>query len=82
LISPSRPVYARASRRALIVASVPELTIRTFSTDGTIRAIASAILTSAPVGAPKLVPEAAAFRSAVTIRGWPWPKSIGPHDPM
>ena len=37
---------------ALITASVPELTIRTISTEGTISQISSAIRTSASVGAP------------------------------
>ena len=41
---------------ALIVASVPELTSRTFSTDGTASMISSANSFSASVGAPKLVP--------------------------
>jgi hypothetical protein len=37
---------------ALIVASVPELTSRTFSTDGTASTIRSASSLSASVGAP------------------------------
>ena len=37
-----RPVYPRARRMALIVASVPELTSRTFSTEGTASMISSA----------------------------------------
>ena len=39
-----------------IVASVPELHMRTFSTLGTSRRIISAILTSKGFGIPKLVP--------------------------
>ena len=77
----SRPVYARASRSALIVASVPEFTIRTTSTEGTRRVINPAICTSMAVGAPKLVPEAAARVTAPTTRGCAWPSIIGPHDP-
>ena len=49
----SRPVAALARRTALIVASVPELTKRTISIDGTIAQTSSAIWISACVGAPK-----------------------------
>jgi hypothetical protein len=52
LISLSRPVKPRASRTALIAASVPELTIRTFSMLGTASMISSASRLSASVGAP------------------------------
>jgi hypothetical protein len=54
-----RPVNPRASRIALIVASVPELTRRTCST-AVRRTISSARSTSPAVGVPKLVPSAAA----------------------
>ena len=47
-----RPVAARASRTALIVASVPELTNRTISIDGTMDVTRSASRTSSSVGAP------------------------------
>ena len=47
---------ARASRIALIDASVPEETSRTCSTDGTASTISAASSTSASVGAPKVVP--------------------------
>ena len=60
----SRPVKPRARRMALIVASVPELTSRTFSIDGTASMISSASSLSASVGAPKLVPRAAASCTA------------------
>ena len=54
---------------ALIVASVPELTRRTFSIDGTAAVINSANSVSASVGAPKLVPRRAARpMAAVTVR--------------
>src|SRR6476659_4046886 len=53
----ARPVAARASRMAAIVASVPELTSRTISIDGTSRTIASAMSTSSDVGAPKASPD-------------------------
>ena len=48
----SRPVTPRASRIALIDASVPEETSRTISMLGTARPISSAISTSPAVGAP------------------------------
>ena len=77
----SRPVNARASRRALIVASVPEFTIRTISMDGTIRRDMLRHLHLEPVGAPKLVPADAARVTAPITRGCAWPRIIGPHDP-
>jgi hypothetical protein len=46
-------VKPRASRIALIVASVPELTRRTISSDGSSSHSSSAISTSLSVGAPK-----------------------------
>jgi hypothetical protein len=52
LITRSRPVAARATRTALIVASVPELVKRTISIDGTRARTFSAIRTSSSVGAP------------------------------
>ena len=48
----SRPVYPRASRTALIAASVPEETRRTFSTEGNALRIRCASPTSPGVGAP------------------------------
>jgi hypothetical protein len=63
----SRFVTPRASRRALIAASVPDETRRTFSTDGTQATISAASSTSASVGAPKLVPRRAASRTASTV---------------
>ena len=49
-------VYPLANLIALIVASVPELTILTFSTDGIMLAIFSAISVSISVGVPNVVP--------------------------
>ena len=46
------PVYPLAKRIADMQASVPEFTIRTFSTAGTISQISSAISVSMAVGAP------------------------------
>ncbi len=60
---------ARASRIALIAASVPELTIRIISTESKRSTTRSANSTSPSVGAPKLVPEAAAFVTASTTAG-------------
>ena len=77
-----RPVYPRARRMALIVASVPELTSRTFSIDGMASTISSASSFSATVGAPKLVPRCRAASMAATTAGWPWPRIIGPQEPM
>ncbi len=45
-------MIARASRTALIAASVPELVIRTISTEGTRAATSSASATSFAVAAP------------------------------
>jgi hypothetical protein len=70
----------RASRIALIAASVPEETSRTFSTEGTASTISAANSTSASVGAPKLVPLRAASRTASTVSGSAWPKTSAPHD--
>jgi hypothetical protein len=49
-----------------MVASVPLLTMRTFSTEGTHRQIVSAISTSSGFGVPKLRPIAAVSRTAET----------------
>ena len=76
----SRPVKPRARRTALITASVPELTRRTFSTDGTAATIFSASRTSASVLAPNDVPRAAASVTACTMRGGACPKISGPQD--
>ncbi len=48
----SFPVAPRATRMALIAASVPEETRRTISMEGSARRMRSAISTSWPVGAP------------------------------
>ncbi len=77
-----RPVAPRARRMALMPASVPELTRRIISIDGTWRMISSASSTSRSVGAPKLNPSSAAFCTASSTAGWPWPRIIGPQEPM
>ena len=58
-----RFVYARARRIADIVASVPELTKRTFCMEGTAASTNSARSASDGVEAPKLVP----LQAALTI---------------
>ena len=62
-------------------ASVPELTMRTFSTDGTTSAIRAAISTSMSVGAPKLVPRPSTPASASMTAGGRCPRIIGPQEP-
>jgi hypothetical protein len=64
-----RPVTARASRSALIVASVPDDVIRTISIEDMRSAICSASSTSPAVGAPKLVPSRAARVTASITLG-------------
>ena len=76
----SRFVKPRASRIALIAASVPDETSRTFSIDGTASTISAASSTSASVGAPNVVPRSAASRTASTVSGSAWPNSSGPHE--
>ena len=70
----------RARRTAVIAASVPDETRRTFSTDGTAAAIASASSTSRVVGAPYDVPSAAARCTASTTLGCACPRIDAPHD--
>ncbi len=61
----SRPVNARATRTALIAASVPELTKRTRSIDGISARTRSPSSCSSGLGAPKLVPSRAAAEIAL-----------------
>ena len=63
-----------------MLASVPEEVIRTISADGTRATISSARSLSASVGAPKLVPSAAAAVTAATTSGCAWPAASGPQD--
>jgi hypothetical protein len=74
----SRRVNPRASRMALIAASVPEETSRTISTDGTASTISAANSTSASVGAPNVVPRRAASEIAASVSSSAWPKTSGP----
>ena len=71
---------ARASRIALIVASVPDEVIRSISTDGIRSATSAASVTSPLVGAPKVVPSVAAEATASTTAGWACPAISGPHE--
>ena len=69
----SRRVAARATRTALIVASVPELTKRIRSSDGISLRTRSPSCTSRGLGAPKLVPSRATAVSAFTSPFGAWP---------
>ena len=64
-----------------MVASVPELTNRTLSIEGTARQTISANSTSRGDGAPKLVPSPAVRRIAATTCEWACPRIIGPQEP-
>ena len=66
----ARPVYALATLRADIVASVPELTNLTFSMLGTHEQTFSASFSSTSVGAPKLAPLPSCAETALTTLGW------------
>jgi hypothetical protein len=61
-----------------MVASVPEDTNRTCSQPGTLATIASASSTSPVVGAPNVVPSAAAELIASVTTGWACPSSTAP----
>jgi len=69
-----------AVRIALMVASVPELTMRTISMEGTASITISASVISSSVGAPKLQPLSTAAFTAATTLGWQCPRIIGPQD--
>ena len=62
------------------MASVPEEVMRTISTLSMRRTTSAASVTSAAVGAPKLVPAAIACASAASTSGWAWPRISGPHE--
>ena len=70
-------VNPRASRTALMHASVPELVMRTFWTRGTRSQMTVAIFTSKGFGMPKLVPRSAAALTAEMIFGCAWPRIAG-----
>ena len=75
-----RSVAARASRIALIEASVPDEVMRSICTPGMRRPTSSARSTSPTVGAPYVVPRCAASQTAATISGCAWPWMSGPHE--
>src|ERR1043165_268607 len=77
-----RPVNPRASRSALIVASVPDDTARTISIDGTEALRTSTNRTSTSVGAPNVVPAAIVSRMVSRISGCAWPRISGPQLPI
>ena len=76
----SRPVKPRATRSADCVASVPELTKRSFCIDGTSACTFSPSTLSRAVGTPKVVPSAAASWIACTIFGCACPARSGPQE--
>jgi hypothetical protein len=76
-----RPVNPRASRMALIVASVPELTMRTSSIDGTSSMIRRATMVSISVGAPNDRPFTAVCCTARITAGSACPRIMGPQEP-
>ena len=71
----------RARRIALIVASVPELHMRTSSIDGTSSMILRATTVSISVGAPNDRPLTAVSCTARITSGCAWPRIIGPQEP-
>ncbi len=64
-----------------MVASVPELTMRIRSTDGTRSQMYAASSVSMVVGAPKLRPRSAAALTASMTSRSAWPSTIGPQEP-
>ena len=78
----SRTVKPRATRMALMVASVPLLFKRTCSMLGTSLLISAAISSSNPVGAPNERLFAAAACTAAITTGCAWPTIIGPQELM
>ena len=76
----SRPVAARATRIASIVASVPEFTNRICSSWNR-EQISSASATVVSVVTAKWMPWSATLRIASTIFGWAWPTTFTPNPP-
>src|SRR6478735_4532185 len=75
-----RPVKPRASRTAVMVASVPVDTIRRRSTAGTRSWTMAARLASSGVEAPKESPRSTAAWTASSTAGWAWPSRAGPQE--
>ena len=76
----SRPVAARATRIASMVASVPEFTNRTWSTWNRSQ-MSSASATVASVVTAKWIAPSAASLMASTILGCAWPTTLTPKPP-
>ena len=66
---PSLPEWARATRRAAITASVPEMEKRTSSAAGTILQMRSATVSSRSVASAKTPPTSMPSRAAASTRG-------------
>jgi len=73
-----RPVKARATRTAPVVASDPFLPKRTISAHGTVRETSSATSTSRGCGREKREPLSSCARTAASTSGSRWPRMIGP----
>ena len=73
-------MWARATRIAVIAASVPDEVIRIIRAGAIRRPTSSASATSPGVGAPKLVPAAAALAIAASTSGCAWPATSAPHE--
>jgi hypothetical protein len=76
----SRPVKPRATRMALMVASVPDDTKRTCSSPGYAATRCSASSISGSHGAPNDVPRDTASTMACCTSGWACPRISGPHE--
>ena len=74
----SRPVAARETRAAIMVASVPEEVKRTFSAEGSRRWMAAAHWSSRSVVPLAWVPRSIWRWTAATRSGWAWPKRSAP----
>jgi hypothetical protein len=77
-----RPVAPRARRIALMPASVPLLTRRTCSTAGHLGDDGLGQFGLALGRCAEAEAVAAAFCTASSTAGWPWPRIIGPQEPM
>lgn len=66
-------VNRRATVRAMVFASVPELQNRTFSILGKRAVRSEANFTSSVLGPPRLKPRATVLSTAFAISGWEWP---------
>ena len=80
LSSARGPVKARATLKALMTASVPELVSLISSMDGRASRIFSANATSASVAVPKVEPFSKARRAAARISRRACPRIKGPQE--